>query len=487
MNLKLLGFAPDADPTIAGVLTNCAATVPSLRGLKGAPSPAATALPALAATCTGTAVLAKLDNTNRFFAGTNTKLYEAASASWTDLSATAYGSSSLARWRFAQFGDVALATNANDTLQFSNGSGVFAAVTGAPKAAIVETVGQFVFVFNTNEVTFGTSPDRWWCSGIGNYTSWTPSIATQSATGRLTATPGPVTAAKRFGDGIAVYKNRSMYLGVYVGPPIIWAFQQVPGDLGALTNETVVNIGTPENPKHIFMGADNFYIFDGAKPVPIGTNRVKVQVYTALLQSRAYACAALHDRINSLVYFYYPVSDSALPDRCVVYNYRTDTWGQDDRQVEVPVEFVSPGITYDTLGNFYATYDVLPSTTYDQAFLSQALPVPAIFDTAHTPKTLTGASTSSSITTGDVGNDSQFSTLQRIRPRFMTAPTSASMVNFYRNNLGDSLSTDMTTALSSSGAFDVLRDARWHRVRLDFVGDWEMSVMDAIAEASGSE
>lgn len=487
MNFKLVGFTPDADPTLPGVLTNCAATVPSLRGLKGAPSPASTPLPALAATCTGAAVLAKLDNTTRFFAGTATKLYEAAATSWADVSGTVYGSSSLARWRFTQFGDVSLASNANDTIQASNGSGNFAAVSGAPKAAVVETVGQFVFALNTNEATFGTSPDRWWCAGIGNYTSWTPSIATQAASGRLTASPGPITAARRFGDSIVVYKGRSMYLGVYVGPPIIWSFSQIPGDIGAFSQETVVNIGTPENPKHIFMGPDNFFLFDGAKPVPIGTNRVRVQVYNVLLQSRFYACAALHDRINSLVYFYYPVADSSLPDHCVVYNYRTDTWGQDDRQIEIPVEYVTPGITYTTLGDYYATYDSLPNNTYDQAFLSSALSVPAVFDTAHTPKTLTGASASSSITTGDIGDDERFTTLQRVRPRFITKPTSASMVNYYRNNLGDSLTTDMSTSLSSSGAFDVLRDARWHRARMDFVGDWEMAIFDAEAEASGRE
>lgn len=488
MDYKIVGgFAPDADPTLADILTNCSAVVPSLRGMKGAPSPAATALPALAATCTGSAVLAKLDGTTRFFAGSNTKLYEAAATSWSDVSGTTYGASSLARWRFAQFGDVSLASNVNDAVQFSNGSGAFAAISGAPKAAIVETVGQFVFAFSTNEATYGVSPDRWWCAGIGGYTSWTPAISTQAATGRLTASPGAIISARRFGDSIAVYKQRSMYLGVYVGPPNIWNFNQIAGDFGAMSQEAVVNIGTPENPKHAWMGPDDFYIYDGAKPVPIGSNRVKVQVFTALLQSRFYACSAVHDRLNSRVYFYYPVADSAMPDRCVVYNYRTDTWGQDDRQIQVPVEFISPGITYNSLGSTYNTYDDLPSNTYDQAFLSSALAVPAIFDTANTPKTLTGVATSSSATTGDIGNDEGFTTLQRVRPRFITKPTSSSMVNSYRNNLGDALTQDASTPLSSGGSFDLLRSARWHRVRFDLVGDWEMAMFDAVADPDGTE
>lgn len=486
MNLPIVGFAPDADPTIPGVLTNCSAAVPSLKGMKGAPSPASSGLPALAATCTGAATLAKLDESTRLFAGTSTKLYEGAVSSWSDVSkSTSYGSSSVARWRFAQFGDVSLATNINDTLQFSS-TGAFADVSGAPNAAIVETVGQFVFLFYTSDATFGVSPNRWWCAGIGNYTSWTPAISTQAATGLLTSAPGQITAGRRFGDAIVVYKRRAMYLGVYVGAPIIWQFTQIPGEVGAMSHEAVVNIGTPENPKHIFMGADDFYIYDGAKPTPIGTNRVKSEVFGAILQNRSYLCTATHDKINNRVYFYYPAADSNMPDKCVVYNYRADRWGQDDRQIQQAVQFNTPGVTYDNLGNYYNTYDDLPTNIYDLAFLSSALEVPAVFDTANVLKTLTGTTTNSSITTGDYGNDEQVVTVTRLRPRFITAPTSATLVNYYRMTLGDALTTDTSTALLN-GRFDFLRDARWHRARIDMVGDWELAVMDASGEASGLE
>jgi hypothetical protein len=482
MIVQLLGYAPDADPHIVGVLTDCAAVVPTLKGLKGAPAPASTPLASLAATCMGAARLVKLDATNRIIAGTAGKLYEAGNSTWTDVSrAATYTTAVTGRWRFAQQGNVSFAANGADTLQASVSTGAFSCVAGAPIAAIVETVGKFVFAINTSTNAHGV---QW--SALNDYTSWSASIATQAGSDTLTTTEGPLTAGRRFGSTIVLYKRNSMYIGVNVGPPNVWEFTPIPGDAGALSQEVVVNIGTPENPKHIFMGNDDFWVYDGSKPTRIGTNRVKNHVFSRLFGSRYYACLALHDSKNSLVYFYYPTADSVIPGACVVYNYLTDKWGVDDRSVEAALEYIAATVTYDGLGALYATYADFPVLGYDSAFVGSTAAQPAIFTTSHQVKTLTGPSESSSLTTGDFGDDEAFTTLTRIRPRFLTAPTTARLTNSYRNNSGDDLTTDTTTDLSS-GKFDVLRDARWHRLQMSFTGDWELSGFSPEWERSGRE
>jgi hypothetical protein len=483
MIVKLLGYNPDADPTIIGVLTDCASVVPSFRGMKGAPSPAVSGIATLAATCQGAAVLTKLDGTNRMFAGTGIKLYEAGNSTWSDVSrAASYTAGSTAAWRFAQQENVSFAANGADTLQASVSTGAFSCVAGAPVAAIVETVGKFVFAAHTPSNANGI---QW--SALGDYTSWSASIATQAGSDTLEETPGGITAARRFGNTLIVYKKNSMFRGVYVGPPNIWQFDLIPGSAGAMSQEVVVNIGTPDNPKHMFMGEDDFYVFDGARPIPLGSNRVKLDVFGSLVQSRYYACKALHDSKNSLVYFYYPTADSVIPDSCVVYNYRIDQWGVDDRQVEATTDFVAPALTYDGLGGLYATYNDMPNLAYDLAFLGATQVSPAIFNTSHELKKLTGPSSTSSLTTGDYGDDQQSSTLTRIRPRFLTSPTTARMTNYYRMNTGDSLTADATTDLSSNNTFDVIRDARWHRLQMNFTGDWEMLGFSPEWEATGRE
>ena len=485
--IKLLGYSPDSDPSILGVLTNCAAMVPSIKGMKGAPEARSPGVTVFSGTCVGAAVLTKLDGTTRFFAGTGTQLKELTSTTtWTDRSrATVYAAASDVRWRFAQFGNVSLATNKNDTVQAS-ASTAFADITGAPKAAIVETVHRFVFALNTNETTYGDSPNRWWCCAIGDYTDWVPAIATQSATGLLTASSGKIRAGKRFGENIIVYKDRSMYLGVYVGPPVIWAFAQIPGEIGAPCQEAVVNVGTPESPRHIFMGYDDFYSFDGTRPIPIGSNRVKVTVFNALMKKRAEQVLSLHDTLNSLVYFYYPTADSANPDKCVVYNYRTNQWGVDDRTVQACVEYIVPGTTYDDIGALYSTYDDLPAVTYDSSFWSAGFPVPAIFDTTNNVMTLDGTTGTSSFTTGDIGDDFRETLLTRVKNRYITAPSTAQMINYYRQNIGDSLTAGATTS-EASGKVDVLREARWHRMQWSFTGNVELSATVPEFMEAGSE
>jgi hypothetical protein len=483
MIVKLLGYSPDTDPTVIGVLTNCSGVVPSFRGMKGAPSPADTPLATLAATCMGAALATKLDGTTRLFAGAPQKLYEAGASTWTDVSrAATYTTSTTGRWRFAQQGNVSFAANGADTIQASVSTGAFSCIAGAPIANIVETVGKFVFAINTSANAHGV---QW--SALNDYTSWSASVATQAGSDTVTTTPGPLTAGRRFGNTIVLYKKNSMYLGVNAGPPTVWEFNLIPGNAGALSQEVVVNIGTPDNPKHVFMGEDDFYIYDGSKPIPIGTNRVKAEVFNNLIGSRYYAAMALHDSKNSLIYFYYPTTDSAIPNKCVVYNYRTDQWGVDDRSVEATVDFVAASVTYDGLGALYSTYADFPALGYDSAFTGSTAVKPGIFNTSHVLKTLTGPAATTSFITGDYGDDNRFNTLTRIRPRFLQAPTSGTMINYYRNNLGDSLTADANTTLSSSNTFDVIRDARWHRLSMSFVGDWEMVGFAPEWEVSGSE
>jgi hypothetical protein len=97
-----------------------------------------------------------------------------------------------------------------------------------------------------------------------------------------------------------------------------------------------------------------------------------------------------------------------------------------------------------------------------------------------------GVTSSSSITTGDIGDDLVELLLTRLKCRYITAPTAASLTNYYRQNIGDSLTTDATTS-ETSGKFDVLREARWHRFGIAFTGDVELSSLVPEFERAGDE
>jgi len=490
MLVKLGGFAPDIDPTTPGVLTACTAKVPTLKGMRGAPSRVTVGLPALAAACIGAQVLELLDGTHRVFAGTTTKIYESNGSTWDDVSRTvggAYSAASDKRWRFAQYGNVSLAVQKSDVLQYSNGSGAFANLT-APQASIVETVGDHVFLFDTQEGTYGDSPNRWWTSALGDYTNWTPSVANNSYTGTLTSSPGAIRAGRRLGDQIVAYKGRSMFLGTFQGPPLGWTFIEVSNTVGAQSQEVVVPIVTPQGgAAHIFMGQDNFYYYDGAKPVPVG-NPIKDWFFGRLNVDFSYLSVALRDTDNSLIYFFYPSTSSGTGalDSCVVYNYRADKWGVYDQDIEAALEYFTGGFTYATLQSTYSTYSGLPSISYGSPFWFAGSSFPAVFNTSHILQSLTGETSTSSMTTGDLGDDEKVLMASRVRPRYMTAPDSATLTNYHRMNLGDSLVTDMTVSLNN-GKFDFMRSARWHRVKIDDTGDVETSALDVEAIEDGDE
>ena len=483
MKIPLLGYQPDLDPTQQGVLVDVAAIVPSIKGFKGAPTPVTTTTSAaLAAACRGAAVVQKLDSTVRVFAGSGVRLYEASGASWTDRTrgAGVYALGSSQRWRFAQFGDTTIAagsTTAGDILQFST-AGAFADIAGSPRAEVVEVAKNFVLAFNTIDGSLGTRPDAWWCSGINDYTLWTPSIATQSATGQLRGGAGPIRGAKAFGDQIIAYKENAMFLGQYVGQPEIWRWTLVPGTQGAVSHESIVNIGTDALPRHFFMGSDDFYIFDGSRAQPVGLP-VKTTVFGGLNRSFVSSCQISHDAVNGILYCYYPVSGTTNPDKCVVYNYKTDKWGRDDRTIEAAFEYVSPSLTYADLGTYYSTYADFPNASYGTFALSSAVKMPGIFNSSHVMQTLTGMAGTGTMTLGDLGDDRAWTTISSLKPRYLRAPTSAQMTNYYRDNLGDTLTTDQTVSQSSEKKFDAMRCARWHRAQLQFTGDVELNVIDA--------
>lgn len=482
----LLGFTPDIDPTIKGAVVECANFIPTLKGMRSGYSNVSAGIAALAASCKGAAVLKKLDSTSRLIAGTTTNLYEAGASTWNDVSRTvggAYNGTTETVWRFAQYGNVSLAAQLGDKIQYSVSSGAFENITAAPNAAIVETVGDFVMALKYNDGT--DTPDGWFCSALGDYTDWTPAVSTQCANGRLTSTPGDIRGGKRLGDLIVAYKERAIYIGIYSGPPIIWEWREISNTVGAPCHEVIIPIVTEQGGQaHILMGYDDFYYFDGSRPVPIGSP-VKEWFFNRVYRAYMHLCKGLHDPFNKRIYWYYPTSGSTL-DSCIVYNYATNKWGTDDRTIEAVAEYISAGETYATFEADYSTYAGVPSVSYGSPFWTSATPVASVFDSAHTLNTLTGASGTSSFTIGDIGDDTLFSCITRVNLRYLTTPTSATLTNYYRNTLGESLTMDVATTMASS-RFDVIRSARWHRLKHESTGDMEIAAIGVKAEQDGEE
>lgn len=473
----ILGFAPDADPTTPGVLVDCDQLIPYKNGMQTAPSPITpTDVPALAAECAGAAVVDRMDGTRRIFGGTATKLYELDAGAWTDVTRTTggnYTGGADDRWTFTQFGDATLAANKADTLQRS-ASGAFANISGAPKADIVFNVGAFVMALNYNDGT--DTPDGWYCSGVYDETNWTVSTATQCNKGRLVTQNGKITAGLRLGEYAVAYKSKAIYLGQYVGAPVVWDWTPVSGDAGCVGKEAICDIGGA----HFFVGPDNFWIFNGTTPVPVGDQQIRQWFYDNCSNTSLYKTKCHFDRQTNRVWVCYPSSGSDTPDSVLVYHLLSKQWGKADREVEAVLTYVPAGITYATWDDAGATYDTLASYPYDSQYWLAGGQSLSIVNTSHQIQLMNGAGSQASMTTGDYGDDDAVMLSKRIRLRFASGegPSSATVQTYSKMGSGDDFVTGPTGAMVD-GKFDFMRAARWHRAGFTLNGAMKVTHMIA--------
>jgi len=470
--IPFTGFTPSVDPTTPGAILDCDALVPTLRGMKAAPSLFPTGAPALTSEVTGGATCELLNGTYRTILGTSAKLYEVVGNTETDVSGATYTGGEN-RWRFAQFGNATLATNGADKIQQSISAGPFAAIAGAPAAYIIEVTQGFVFAFDTTDATLGHRPNGWQCSAIYDQTNWVAASATQSAFGIIIDTPGKITAGRALGTNIVAYKKDSMYYGTYQGPPVIWAFNQISPIVGTPCQEAVVAIGT----RHVFLGSDaQVYQYDGSTVTPIG-DEVKDWLYANWSQKFRDRVESYHDKENSLVYWYFCSANAAAadPDTCLVFNYRTGKFGRADATIEAALVYISGQITWDSLGSLpgVSTWSTLPQIPYNSSFWSSSSELPAVVDTAHKLNSLSGQATTSSLTTGWFGDDSDYSYVAGIIPRFSRQPSTCSGAAVSVSSLGGA-TTSQTLGDMYDGELAADFSARYTSVTLNFTGDHEI-------------
>ena len=486
--IPFVGYAPDVSPETPGIFLDCDQIIPDTNGFKAQGSALDVGIDALSGQARGFAVVKKLDNTNRIFAATRTTIEELSSTTWTDVSAVGgydLGVDSEGCARFAQFGNVTIASVGHNNYIQSSTSGDFAAIALSPKAKIIETINNFVFAFNFVDSNhgLGTLENGWWCCALGDETDWAPSVTTQCVAGSFLQTAGEVVAAKKLGSYIVAYKEQSAFLGQYVGVPEVWNWSQLPGQLGALSQECVVDVGTA----HYFISRDDFQMFDGSRFTPIGTP-VRQTFFADLEPQYRNLIKSMHDRTNSLIYWFYPsISGGGTIDKCIVYNYKKDQWGRSDITIEAACEYTAPGVTFEGIGSLYSTWDDLPTNIgYDSQYWTVESPSPAFIKTDHKINTFGASPGDSYILTGHYGDVSTFSTVQKIRPRFVVSPTSSTLDYYHSNENADNMTQNISSTLTNN-VYDLIWSARWHQVKLNFTGPMTISGFTPEFMADGNE
>jgi hypothetical protein len=350
----MLSYQPDLDPSTPNVITVADNLVPTLRGgmRQGyTTSASGIASAALAALAIGCHLAQRTDGVCRFFVGAADspgKLYELTSpyvslpSTWTDVSRAGGYAANL--WLFEQYNDTVIACAAANGAAAPHAPQVsevaltaFADLSGAPKGQIPVIADNALLLFNVvrNGVTY---TDGWHRSDTGNLTNWTPEVdggVGESAYGRFTEAPGPITAAIKRGGEIVVFKASGMWRGRYVGLPAIMEWEFMGSRVGCLGPKGVVAV----DDVLYFISASDIWRYDGSRPVSITVNQeygisgIKLK-YIELYRSAAgiaeFYTTTAHDDEQGLLYFFYGYEGLAGKFRhlhYLAYNYRTGAWG----------------------------------------------------------------------------------------------------------------------------------------------------------------
>lgn len=262
----------------------------------------------------------------------------------------------------AQYGDVTICVMGVATATVVSTSTTFAALAGSPKGEIIVVQSNAVLIFNTD-----TSADGWAVSDVGDYTNWTTG---ESASGRIIATPGPITAAVAYGGDVFVFKKDAIYRMSYVGGAIKWIVSLVWKGQGAGGED----FGS--NAKYQIVATTHGIVFNGDT---LSSTNLNNAVYLFDGSSQPFLLNPL-TTLNACypIYCYHPIEDvlilapawgsssagtvltsnGAIASKYYYYSFLTQQWGSgsgsDAEDMETGTTFPSNLGRGVLQGDFYA-------------------------------------------------------------------------------------------------------------------------------------
>lgn len=230
--------------------------------------------------------------------------------------------------------DLFIFTNNVDRIKRWNGTGNIANLGGLTTAVItggttdVQTAKGLTsfagFLHLAATIEDGTrQSQRWRWSRFGNAESW-DNTGTYGQAGYADLTDGPdkLQTVKRLGgDFVALYKENSIHIAQYVGPPTVWSRRLVVDGIGLMAPGAVASIIN----EHIFLANDNFYVFNGISIKPIG-DAIFDTFILELNPEKSHLVWAHTIYEKHEVIFGYPSGGSEVPNKAVVLNYKTGAW-----------------------------------------------------------------------------------------------------------------------------------------------------------------
>lgn len=477
----LIGFAPDLDPTIPGACSVMSGVIPITgKGWRAAPSldrsnmrfttpTAATAFSQAHFSPTGVVFLRAADQIIR----TNAQMTASSTITGSTTINVTYPST------FIDFGLLVLMANPGHTIAVADTSvfgaaptGTFAPIAGAPQSMLITAANRFVLAFDLT--------DGWACCARDNHSSWTANPATLAAFGRL---PGRVDDLNRavapIGDDIILFKGEGAYLGRFVpNHDEVWVWEMIPG----LRLQALHYAAASYKNGALVLAHDGLYYYNGGDLINLMDERMS-RWFARRNVAPTYSSRVVVDEVRDLIWIkaliYDDDTDTSTPTYSIyimVCDPKTKRWSR----------FYGG----ESLGAISAGFNRYPSHwaggIYIRSGLQSVWGFPVGTTAAATvPQEIAAPATANATTqivANDMGHPFIDSELTQAHLKFITAPTGATVTvaPMQRNTLDGSLSTAAPVARTSNGGFDIRQNARWHRLKFDLTGDFEIGSEAAV-------
>ena len=425
---------------------------------------------ALGNVCLGAFWMQGSDNVIYNFAGDIDSLYRLdGSVTWTDVGQVY---SAVTNWEFAKFGDrcIAVADGENPQYYDVGVSASFADLPGSPPvAARIAVIRDFVMLGDLE--TAGPNFVQW--SGFNSSELWTASRATQSDSQQLFGRGGRVQRIVP-GEYAVIFQEHSIHRADYVGPPVIFQFDEVERGRGTPAAGSVCWTGNLV----FYLAHDGFYVFDGVRSTPIGANRVNRWFAANADTSALDSMRGVVDRRNALVMWAFKSSSSlAQNDRIIMYNWTADKWAYAEVDTQCLAEYVTGGFTLDQLDTPLPNGIDTDSINVDSdAFKGGALSLMA-FNSSNQAATFSGDPLPATIDTRELrGEHGKRLFANGVRPLIDGVNASCSVSVGRRNEQAANVDFSPARAVDSRGLANIRYDARYHRYRVETTGGFDNAV-----------
>lgn len=230
-------------------------------------------------------------------------------------------------------------------------------------------------------------------SAFNDISDWTPDPATQAGTQVFRQEHGDIKSIVGL-DYAAIFQERAIRRGVYVGPPLIWDFGQdaVETRRGAIAVGAAASFG-----RHVFYASDDgFYVFDGQSSTPIGHGKVDDYFVRNLSYGYRHKVKAAVDTIRKQVVFGFPTGTATNITELLIYSVNDNRWTHDEVDLEYLFDLAVDPLTVDNFHTFETSDDLdttnLDSITIDSSVFEDRRRLLAGAGSTHQIGTFTGAS-----------------------------------------------------------------------------------------------